>query len=290
MTNLQNLTVQNPVTQNTPAAADNQLVTLAQLRTLLAGLFVGAWSKTTTYAQGVVCSSGNALWQSLVANNLGNSPAASPADWTMILSAPSGSGLADLHVQIVAGGSARLLATLGVDVTGQTVKFVFEPVMPTAPTADGYAIDLSVQAQQTRTATIVDAATGEVFYALTGADTAVPGVYRGQFQFTAGGVQQMFPSNGCWAEFQVVTTAETTNNLYVAYAADASGTNFSQVPSSALPFIAFRVSSPPMTAASVKRTKTSAAGRSSGGTLAAPTVALTTVDVKASIVGGSRER
>ena len=35
--------------------------------------------------------------------------------------------------------------------------------------------------------------------------------------------------------------------LYVAYAADANGTNFSLVPSSALPFIAFRVSSTPLT-------------------------------------------
>src|ERR1039458_5350419 len=99
MTSLQNLTVQNPVTQNSPATADNQLVTLAQLRTLLAGLFVGTWrqrksfsvvgtwSQTTTYGQGVVCSSGNALWQSLVAGNLGNSPAASSAAWSLILSA-----------------------------------------------------------------------------------------------------------------------------------------------------------------------------------------------------------
>jgi len=79
MTNLQNLTVQNPVTQNTPATAGNQLVTLAQMQALLAALFVGTWSKTTTYGQGVVCSSGNALWQSLVAGNLGNSPATSPA-------------------------------------------------------------------------------------------------------------------------------------------------------------------------------------------------------------------
>ena len=73
-----------------------------------AALFVGTWNKTTTYGQGMVCSSGNALWQSLVAGNLGNSPAASPAAWTLILSAPSGAGLADLHIQLVAGGTATL--------------------------------------------------------------------------------------------------------------------------------------------------------------------------------------
>jgi len=246
MTSLQNLTVQNPVTQNNPATADTHLVTLAQLRTLLAGLFVGIWSKTTTYGQGVVCSSGNALWQSLVANNLNNSPAASPADWALILSSPSAGGLTDLHIQVVAGGTATLSATLGVDVTGQAVKFVFEPVTPVAPTAGGYSIDLTQQAQQTRTATIVDAALGGVSYALTGTDTATPGIYRGQFQFTASGVVQLFPAAG-WIEFEVVVAAASTNNLYVAYAADAAGTSFSQVPSSALPYIAFRVSTTPLT-------------------------------------------
>ena len=247
MTSLQNLTVQNPVTQNNPATADNQLVTLAQLRSLLAGLFVGTWSKTTTYGQGVVCSSGNALWQSLVANNLNNSPAASPASWTLILSSPSGAGLADLHIQVVAGGTATLAATLGVDVTGQTVAFVFERVTPVAPTASGYSIDLTAQTPEPRVATIVDAALGGVQYLLTAADTAVPGIYRGQFQFTAGGVEKLFPSEG-WIEFEVVVAAAgTTNSLYVAYASDANGTNFSQAPSSALPFISFRVSSTPLT-------------------------------------------
>ena len=57
---------------------------------------------------------------------------------------------------------------------------------------------------------------------------------------------QLFPAEG-WIEFEVVVAVATTNNLYVAYAADASGTNFSQVPSSALPYIAFRVSSTPLT-------------------------------------------
>jgi hypothetical protein len=249
MTSLQNLTVQNPVTQNTPATADNQLVTLAQLRTLLAGLFVGTWSKTTTYGQGMVCSSGNALWQSLVAGNLGNSPAASPAAWTLILSAPSGAGLADLHIQVVAGGTTTLTVDLGMDVTGQAVSFVFEQVMPTDPTAAGYSIDLTQQTPQTRTATIVDASLGEVQYVLTGADTAGPGIYRGQFQVQPGPGNtnlQIFPHEG-WIEFEVVVAVATTNSLYVAYAADASGTSFSQAPSSALPFIAFRVSSTPLT-------------------------------------------
>ena len=59
--------------------------------------------------------------------------------------------------------------------TGQAVNFVFEPVMPTGPTPNGYSIDLTEQAQQTRAATIVDAALGQVQYVLTGADTAVPG-------------------------------------------------------------------------------------------------------------------
>jgi len=246
MTTLQNLTVQNPVTQNNPATVDNQLVTLAQLRTLLAGLFAGTWSRTTTYGQGVVCSSGNALWQSPVAGNLGNSPAASPAAWTLILSAPSGAGLADLHIQAVAGGTATLTATLGPNLGLESLPD--GPITVNFPTAAGYSIDLTQQTQQTRTATIVDAGLGEVQYALTGADTAVPGIYRGQFQVLnpETGNLSLYPQEG-WIEFEVVVAVATTNNLYVAYAADASGTNFSQVPSSALPYIAFRVSSTPLT-------------------------------------------
>jgi len=229
-------------------------VTLAQMQALLAALFVGTWSKTTTYGQGVVCSSGNALWQSLVAGNLGNSPATSPAAWTLILSAPSGAGLADLHIQVVAGGTATIAASLGVDLTAATVSFVFELVTPVTPQAGGYQIDLTDQATQTRVATVVDPS-GEASYALTGTDTAVPGVYRGQFQVTpppstepggSGSVVTYYPADG-WIEFEVVLAVATTNNLYVAYAADASGTNFSQMPSSALPFIAFRVSSTPLT-------------------------------------------
>ena len=244
--------MQNPVTQNTPASADNQLVTLAQMRTLLAGLFVGTWSKTTTYGQGVVCSSGNALWQSLVPGNLGNSPAASPASWTLIMSAPSGGGLADSHIQVVAGGVANLDATLGpnlglaVDVTGLTVNFVFEQVLPVGPTPGGYAIDLTAQGVQTRTATILDAGLGQVRYALTGTDTAIPGTYRGQFQFTSGGVEYLFPAEG-WIGFEVVVAAATTNRMYVAYASDASGTGFSLTPASNLPYLAFRVGSTPLT-------------------------------------------
>ena len=180
--------------------------------------------------------------------------------WTLILSAPAGAGLADLHIQVVAGGTATLAANLGPNLGLASlpdgpiaVNFVFEAVMPTGPTPNGYSIDLTEQTQQTRAATIVDAALGDVEYALMGADTAVPGIYRGQFQVQPGlgtgpgnGTLQIFPQEG-WIEFEVVVAVATTNNLYVAYAADASGTNFSQVPSSALPYIAFRVSSTPLT-------------------------------------------
>jgi len=246
MTNLQNLTVQNAVTQNTPATQDNQLVTLAQVRALIAALLCGQWNKTTVYGLGVVCGSGNALWQSLIANNQGNSPAASPAAWTLLMSAPSGGGLADVHIQVVAGGTANLDATLGVDLTGQAVNFVYQPVMPTGPTNSGYAIDLSDQDQETRAAIILDAANGAVRYPLTGDDTATPGIYRGQFQYSLNGQMQLFPTDG-WLEFEVVVAAASTNNLYVAYASDASGSDFSQVPSAALPYIAFRASNTPLT-------------------------------------------
>jgi hypothetical protein len=194
----------------------------------------------------VVCGSGNALWQSLIANNLGNSPAASPAAWTLLMSAPSGGGLADLHIQVVAGGTANLDATLGVDLTGQTVNFVYERVMPTGPTNSGYAIDLTDQEQETRTATILDAADGVVRYQLTPTDTATPGIYQGQFQYLLNGQSQLFPPEG-WLEFEVVVAVETTNNLYVAYASDTSGSNFSLTPANTLPYIAFRVSNTALT-------------------------------------------
>jgi hypothetical protein len=259
MTSLQNLTVQNPVTQNAPGTQDNHLVTLAQVRALLQAMFCGQWNRYTTYGMGLVVASGNALYQSLVANNLGSPPAVSSGAWTLLLAAPSASGLADLHIQVVAGGTATLTATLGSLPEGPiTVNFVYEAVTPTSPVANGYTLDLTQQAQVSRAATIVNTATGQVSYALQGADTAVPGIYRGQFQVVAqpglgsSANMQLFPQEG-WIEFEVVAAAASTNCLYVAYAADANGTNFSTVPSSALPYVAF-LSSPtpisPLTAAS----------------------------------------
>jgi hypothetical protein len=252
MTSLQNLTVQNPVTQNAPGTQDNHLVTLAQVRALLQTLFCGQWSRYSTYGLGVVVAGGNALYQSLVADNQGNAPAASPGAWTLLLAAPSAHGLADLHIQVVAGGTATLTATLESLPDGPiSVNFVYEPVTPTSPVANGYTLDLTQQAQVTQPATIVNAATGQVSYQLQGADTAVPGIYRGQFQVVNGANMQLFPQEG-WLEFEVVAAAASTNSLYVAYAADANGTNFSTVPSSALPYVAF-LSSPapisPLTAA-----------------------------------------
>jgi len=255
MTTLQNLTVANPVTQNTPATQPNHLVTLGQIQTLLGQLFAGVWNRYTTYGMGMVVASGNALYQSLVATNMNNPPAASPGAWALLLSAPSASGLADLHIQVVAGGTATLTAKLGSNMTGTTVNFVYEPVMPTSPVANGYTLDLTQQAQVSRAATILNTATGQVGYQLQGADTAVPGIYRGQFQVTPDGgtgPTTYFPAEG-WIEFEVVAAAASTNSFYVAYAADANGTNFSTVPSSSLPYVAF-LSSPtpisPLTAAS----------------------------------------
>jgi hypothetical protein len=200
---------------------------------------------------GVVVGCGNALYQSLTTNNRGNPPAASPAAWMLVLAAPSASGLADVHIQVVAGGTATLSVNLGMNLAGMTVNFVYEPVLPTTPAPNGYTLDLTQQTQVTQPATIVNSASGQVSYQLHGADTAVPGVYRGQFQVAQPGLgssasTQLFPAEG-WLEFEVVAAAASTNNLYVAYAADANGTNFSLAPSSALPYVAFLSTPAPIT-------------------------------------------
>lgn len=106
-------------------------------------------------------------------------------------------------ITLTSGSSLRVLATLGVDVTGQTVSFVFAPVNPSAVDSDGVTVDLSGDGGQTRTATIVDGPSGKVQYTLTAADSATAGVYRGQFRFTAAGVDQVFPATG-WLEFIVL--------------------------------------------------------------------------------------
>jgi len=108
-----------------------------------------------------------------------------------------------MSLQLSIGSSVRLLATLGVDLTGQTVSFQFEPSAPAgAADGQGFTLDLSGGAGQTRAATVVDAAAGKVQYILTTADTAQAGVYRGQFAFTSGGVTQVFPPAG-WLEWVV---------------------------------------------------------------------------------------
>ena len=241
MTNLNALTVASAITQAAPATADQHLIRLGEARSLAAGLLAGTWSADEIYAAGVVVSAGNALWLSRTPANAGNPPAASPASWQLLLSAPAGDGLADTHIQVVAGTSTNLDATLGVDVYGQDVLFTFERVMPTDAIASGYTVDLAAQPPQTRTALIVNAALGKVRYVLTGDDTALPGIYRGQFAYTASGTRRVFPAAG-WLEFEVVVTASTANFFYVAYASDASGSGFSLSPSAARTYVAFRTS------------------------------------------------
>ena len=102
-------------------------------------------------------------------------------------------------ITLTTGSSLRVLATLGVDLTGQTVWFTFAPVNPTAADSQGVVLDLTGGGDQTRTATIVDAPSGQVQYTLTAADSAVPGNYRAQFVFGA----QVYPATG-WIEFCVV--------------------------------------------------------------------------------------
>ena len=106
-------------------------------------------------------------------------------------------------IKVTTGGGVRLRATLGQDVTGLTVGFVFVPVNPTTADDQGYEIDLTGGTDQLRVATVVDAPGGLVEYVLTGADTALAGQYRAQFQFTtAAGMLQLFPATG-WIDFLV---------------------------------------------------------------------------------------
>ena len=238
---LQNLTVQSAPISNTAATQDNHLLRLGEARPLVAAAFAGQWKAATTYATGIMVSSGWALYVSQQGANKGNAPASSPAWWQLVLDL-SGmiGGPVPTHIQLVAGTSTTLYATLGVDLTGQTVNFIFERLLPAAASSGGFTLDLSAAESQTRTATIGEA--GQCSYTLTTEDTATPGYYRGQFQFTSGGVVQMFPPNG-WIEFEVVAAAvSTTNNLYVAYASDASGSGFSLSPADGLGYIAFKVS------------------------------------------------
>ena len=104
-----------------------------------------------------------------------------------------------------AGTSVRLLGQLGVDLTGQAVRFVFEPVTPTSADAEGYVLQLGGGGSQERVATILDAAQGHAAYTLTNADTATAGTFRGAFIFNAGGIEQVFPPRGfsywCVQEF-----------------------------------------------------------------------------------------
>jgi hypothetical protein len=107
-----------------------------------------------------------------------------------------------MSIKTTVGSSLRILANLGVDLTGATVAFVFTPVAPAAADNGGVTVDLTGGGEQTRVATVVDAPGGQASYTLTPTDTAVPGWYRAQFQFTAGGLEQVFPATG-WLELQV---------------------------------------------------------------------------------------
>ena len=59
----------------------------AQTRTVT---YVGAWSNATTYNLGEIVSSDGSTYISVVANNIGNTPASSPAQWSVVGGTPSG--------------------------------------------------------------------------------------------------------------------------------------------------------------------------------------------------------
>ncbi len=106
-------------------------------------------------------------------------------------------------IKVTTGGSVRLRATLGQDLTGLAVGFVWAPVNPTVADDQGYELDLTGGADQVRVATVVDAPSGLVEYILTAADTSVAGLYHAQFQFTTGSGQlQLFPATG-WIDLLV---------------------------------------------------------------------------------------
>lgn len=108
-------------------------------------------------------------------------------------------------IKFATGSTVRLIGQLGVDLTGLTVSFVFEPACTVTADAEGYVLNFAAQGTQTRVATVTDAAGGVAQYTLP-ADIA-PGRYRGQFQFTDGtGALQIFPKEG-GIEFEVLEVA-----------------------------------------------------------------------------------
>lgn len=94
------------------------------------------------------------------------------------------------------GSTVRLIGQLGVDLTGRTVNFVFEPRYGTTEYDGTYVLNLAAASTLTRQATVTDTAGGVVEYTLTAADTAAAGRYLGQFQFLDGDGLQVFPKTG----------------------------------------------------------------------------------------------
>lgn len=98
-------------------------------------------------------------------------------------------------ITISSGSGTRFLAQTGVDLTGFTVSFLFEPVTPTTADSSGYVIGSGTM--ETRSATLVAAAVGTVQYTLTASDTATAGRYRGKFSWTdLAGIKRVFPESG----------------------------------------------------------------------------------------------
>jgi hypothetical protein len=105
-------------------------------------------------------------------------------------------------IKITAGSSVRILGQLGMDLTGLTVTFNFEPVNPVSEDSSGFVVALSGEQVRMRPAEIVDAPSGQAAYVLTSADTLVPGQYRAQFQVFGGPATIYFPASG-WIPFVV---------------------------------------------------------------------------------------
>ncbi len=254
-TQLQNLTVQNPVACASAATDPTHLVRLGEAQAMVLTVYQGPWSSVTTYGNGMLVNYGGVLWLSKQGGNLNHIPAEN-AWWTQVLAGGANGASAYLYVGYAADNTGTSFSlTPSNSLPYVAIKVSTTPISPVnAATFAGLWVRFLGAAGSAGAA-----GASSYVYVAYASDTSGTGfsqtpdsslTYIG-VKVSATPISPLTAAafTGLWVQFIGAAGANGTNGsngassyVYVAYASDSSGTGFSLTPNDTLPYMAVLVS------------------------------------------------
>ncbi len=260
MSVLNNTTVNGVVTQTQAATQSNHLIRLGEAQALMAALFQGPWSNSTTYVSGQFATDQGSLYLSRT-GTLNQQPSANPSVWTLAASKgadgasaynyvafasdTSGTGFSlspgsGLNYVAFKSTTSPISSPQASDFTGLWKRYVGADGAAGAAGADGQSVYVGYASDSSGTGFSLSPSSGLNYVALKKSATALT---------------QASDFAGLWKKYVGTDGAAGAagadgQSMYVAFASDSSGTGFSLSPSSGLGFVAFKKSATALTQAS----------------------------------------